>query len=208
MKPITINTKSLQIILETLGKKVKQWKYYLPILNLALFVGVISLAVVCALLVYYPPVNTTKTGDNQKEVHLLYGALPPIMVDAKPIDAYEAIASKNPFSTTRSQWNPQQTQQSKIEFKNTEDDAQPLANKQKPKGTPMKFNLQGIMIIGNERKALIENPDKTNNSKPFIFISEGEEIAEYKVKKIESDQIILDWYGEELTIVMRANIKK
>ncbi|MEK7700240.1 MAG: hypothetical protein AAB332_07530, partial [Planctomycetota bacterium] len=102
----------------------------------------------------------------------------------------------------------QQSQQSKIEFNNTEDAAQPLSNKQKPKGAPVKFNLQGIMIIGNERKALIENPDKTNNSKPFIFISEGEEIAEYKVKKIESDQIILDWYGEELTIVMRANIKK
>ncbi len=208
MKPISINVKTLQIILEKLGKKVKQWKYYLPILNLALFISVISLAVICVLLVYYPPVAITKSEKNQKEIHLQYSALPPIAVDAKPMDSYEAIAANNPFSPTRSQWNPQQTHQPKTEIINTEDNAKPHEHKQKPKGAPAKFNLQGIMIIGNERKALIENPDKSNNGKPFVFVSEGEDIAEYKVKKIESDQIILDWYGEEIAIAMRSNIKK
>ncbi len=210
MKPIFINVKSLQPILGKLGKKVKQWKYYLPILNLALFIGVISLAVICVLLVYYPPVATTKSEKNQTETPLQYSALPPIAVDARPMDAYEAIAAHNPFSPTRSQWNPQQTQQPKIEPKNTttEDNEKPSAQKQISKGTPAKVALQGIMIIGNERKALIENPNKTNSGKPFVFVSEGEEIAEYKVKKIESDQIILDWYGEEIIIAMRSNIKK
>lgn len=211
MKPVTINLKSLQIILEKLGKKAKQWKCYLPILNLALFIGVISLAVICAMQAYCPPVSITKSEKNQKEIHLQYNALPPITADAKPTDSYEAIASNNPFSPNRSQWNPQQTQQSKAEITNTEDDVKPFAHQQKPKKSmeaPVKFNLQGIMIIGNERKALIENPDKTNSGKPFVFVSEGEEIAEYKVKKIESDQITLDWYGEELTITMRSNIKK
>lgn len=208
MKPVTINLKSLQGILEKFGKKLKQWKYYLPIFNLALFVGVISLAIICALLVYYPPVNTTKPEINQKEIHLQYSALPPVVTDAKPMDSYETIASNNPFSPNRSQWNPQQTQQPKTEIMNTEDDAEPFAQQQKPTGTPAKFNLQGIMIIGSERKALIENPNKSNNEKPFVFVSEGEEVAEYKVKKIEPDQIILDWYGEEITISMRSNIKK
>ena len=45
------------------------------------------------------------------------------------------------------------------------------------------------MILGDIRKALIENPDQTKNKKPFIFIEEGEEIAEYKVKETEQDQI-------------------
>ncbi len=211
MKPISINVKSLQPIFEKLGKKVKQWKYYLPILNLTLFIGVISLAVICVLLVYYPPVAITKSEKNQKDPPLQYSALPPIAVDAKPMDAYEAIAAHNPFSPTRSQWNQQQTQQPKIEPKNnntTEDNENPSAQKQKSKGAPVKLTLQGIIIIGNERKALIENPNKANSGKPFVFVSEGEEIAEYKIKKIDSDQIILDWYGEEVTIVMRSNIKK
>lgn len=210
MKPISLNVKSLQPIFEKFGKKAKQWKYYLPILNLALFIGVISLAVMCVLLVYYPPVAITKSEKNQKEAPLRYSALPAITVDAKPMDSYAAIAANNPFSPTRSQWNQQQTQQPKTEPNNNivEDGEKPAAQKQKTRGSQAKLTLQGIMIIGNERKALIENPNKSNSGKPFIFVSEGEEIAEYTVKKIDSDQIILDWYGEEVTVVMRSNIKK
>ena len=64
------------------------------------------------------------------------------------------------------------------------------------------------MILGDIRKALIENPDKTKNKNNFIFIEEGEEVAEYKVKNIEQDQVKLDWYGEEHIVNMRSNIKK
>ena len=60
--------------------------------------------------------------------------------------------------------------------------AQPEENQQKPKGTPKKITLRGIMILGDTRKALIENPDKTKNKNNFIFIEEGEEVVEYKVK--------------------------
>jgi hypothetical protein len=132
----------------------------------------------------------------------------PLDAAPKPINQYELILSNNPFSPNRTAWAPPET---KAVPKHLEEEiVQSGENQQqkKPRGTPKKITLRGILILGSTKKALIENPDQTKNKKPFIFIEEGEEIAEYKVKNIEPDQIKLDWYGEEQVVVMRSNIKK
>lgn len=207
MKSFHVNTKSLWLILETFVKKGKQWKHYLPVINLVLLIGVISLTVVCVLFVYYTPENTLKLEKYREEIPAKNNPLPPLDMGTKPIDHYELILSNNPFSPNRTAWNPPET---KKDSKREEGVAQvqPIENQQKPRGAPKKITLRGILILGNTRKALIENPDQTTNKKPFIFIEEGEEVAEYKVKNIEPDQIRLDWYGEEQIVVMRSNIKK
>jgi len=202
----SINTKSLWLVIETFGKKVKRWKHYLPIINLILFMVVIGLAIICVLLVYYPPENTIKSEKYGEEIPAKNNVLPPLDMDTKPINNYELILSNNPFSPNRTAWAPPET---KTGSKHHEEGIpQPIENQPKPRGAPKKITLRGILILGNTRKALIENPDQTVNKKPFIFIEEGEEIAEYKVKNIEPDQIKLDWYGEEQIVVMRSNIKK
>ena len=204
MKSININIKSLQYVIEAFGKKIKQWKHYLPIINLALLIGVTSLAIICVLLVYYPPENITKPEKHIEETLLKKNLLTPLAIDNKTADYYELMLSNNPFSPNRTAWNPPET---KTDSKH-EVAAQPVENQQKPKGTPKMITLRGIMILGDTRKALIENPDKTKNKNNFIFIEEGEEVAEYKVKNIEQDQVKLDWYGEEHIVIMRSNIKK
>ena len=205
MKSINLNIKSLQYVIEAVGKKIKQWKHYLPIINLALLIGVTSLAIICVLLVYYPPENITKPEKHIEETLLKKNLLTPLAIDNKTADYYELMLSNNPFSPNRTAWNPPET---KTDSKQEEGAAQSTENQQKPKGTPKKITLRGIMILGDTRKALIENPDQTKNKKPFVFIEEGEEIAEYKVKNIEQDQVKLDWYGEEHIVIMRSNIKK
>ena len=205
MKSVNINIKSLQLFIENFGKKIKQWKHYLPIINLALLIGVASLAIICVLLVYRTPENITKPEKHIEETLLKKKPLVPLSIDNKTADYYELMLSNNPFSPNRTAWNPPQT---KANSKQEEGAAQSTENQQKPKGTPKKITLRGIMILGDTRKALIENPDQTKNKKPFVFIEEGEEIAEYKVKNIEQDQVKLDWYGEEHIVIMRSNIKK
>ena len=207
MKSVNINIKSLQLFIENFGKKIKQWKHYLPIINLALLIGVASLAIICVLLVYRTPENITKPEKHIEETLLKKKPLVPLSIDNKTADYYELMLSNNPFSPNRTAWNPPQT---KTNSKQEEGAAQSTENQQKPKGTgtPKKIALRGIMILGDTRKALIENPDQTKNKKPFVFIEEGEEIAEYKVKNIEQDQVKLDWYGEEHIVIMRSNIKK
>jgi len=207
MKSVNINIKSLQLFIENFGKKIKQWKHYLPIINLALLIGVASLAIICVLLVYRTPENITKPEKHIEETLLKKKPLVPLSIDNKTEDYYELMLSNNPFSPNRTAWNPPQT---KTNSRQEEGAAQSTENQQKPKGTgtPKKIALRGIMILGDTRKALIENPDQTKNKKPFVFIEEGEEIAEYKVKNIEQDQVKLDWYGEEHIVIMRSNIKK
>ena len=205
MKSINLNIKSLQYVIEAFGKKIKQWKHYLPIINLALLIGVTSLAIICVLLVYYPPENIIKPEKHIEETLLKKKPLIPLAIDNKTADYYELMLSNNPFSPNRTVWNPPET---KTVSKQEEVAAQPVENQQKPKGTPKMITLRGIMILGDTRKALIENPDKTKNKNNFIFIEEGEEVAEYKVKNIEHDQLKLDWYGEEHIVNMRSNIKK
>ena len=166
MKPININTKSLQFVIETFGKKIMQWKHYLPLINLALLIGVAGLAITCVLLVYKPSENITKPVKQGEETLRKKNSLPPLSSDAKTTDSYELILSNNPFSPNRTAWNPPET---KTDSKHEEGAAQPEENQQKPKGTPKKITLRGIMILGDTRKALIENPDKTKNKNNFIF---------------------------------------
>ncbi|TVM00313.1 MAG: hypothetical protein CV087_14370 [Candidatus Brocadia sp. WS118] len=202
----SLKIKLLRVAVEPFVKKIKQWKHYLPIINLFLFTGVISLAVICVLLVYYPPEISMKPDKGEEGIPLKNNLLPSLQSDMKPIQNYELILSNNPFSPNRTVWAPLGA---KTEPKQHEEGVvQPVENQHKPRGTPKKITLRGILILGNTRKALIENPDQTSNKKPFIFIEEGEEIAEYKVKNIEPDQVRLDWYGEEQIVVMRSNIKK
>ena len=205
MKSVNINIKSLQYVIEAFGKKIKQWKHYLPIINLALLIGVASLAIICVLLVYHPLENITKPEKHLEETLLKKKPLVPLSIDNKTADYYERMLSNNPFSPNRTAWIPPET---KTDSKQEVVTAQSAQNQQKPKGTPKKITLRGVMILGDIRKALIENPDKTKNKNNFIFIEEGEEIAEYKVKNIEQDQVKLDWYGEEHIVNMRSNIKK
>ncbi len=210
-----MNTRSLQFAFENLGKTIKRWKHYLPIINLALFIGVIGLAIMCVLFVYYPPENTIKSEKRGEETPIKKKASPSLAITPKTIDHYDLILTNNPFSPNRTSWTPPEAKTDPTKpggdptkHHHEEEIAQPVVNQQKPRGTPKKITLRGILILGGTRKALIENPDQTKSKKPFIFIEEGEEVAEYKVKNIETDQIRLDWYGEEQVIVMRSNIKK
>jgi hypothetical protein len=210
MKSLTIKIQTLQPFLEHIGKKVKQWRHYLPIINLALFTGVVILLGICIAMVYYPP-DTSKTSKSKIEPSSIKKPhLPSQNAGAKGADYYDLIQSNNPFSPDRTPLvsAEMKTETKKEAAKHEENIAQSVAEQQKPKGTQKPINLVGIMILGDIRKALIENPDRSKNDKSYIFIEEGEEIVEYKVKAINEDQIVLDWYGEEKIFVMRSNIKK
>ena len=216
MKPGNVNRKAILLVLESLGKKARQWKHYLPIINLALLIGVAGLAMVCALMVYFPPESTIKPEKNSENDLVKKNSLRPLVNEPKTVDSYELMLSNNPFSPDRNVWNPVTKAVAKQEEPAAPPPAAPppgvaqpvAAAPEKPKGPPKKITLRGIMVIGNTKKALIENPDPAKYKTPLIFIEEGEEVVEYKVKHIEEDQIKLDWYGDEQIFVMRSNIKK
>lgn len=217
MKSVHFNTKSFDIVFETIGKKIIRWKYYLPIINLILFFSVIGFAGICILLIYNPPERIPRLIKHD-ESPLDIKPLPSLSIDAKPLDAYDLIMLNNPFSSTRTSWTSPETAiiPSKTEEKTDvgqeegagEEIEQSSVSQQKHAGSGPKISLQGILIFGSNKKALIENPDRSKSDKQFIFVGEGEDIGGYKVKSIEQDQVKLDWYGEEVILVMRSTQNK
>src|SRR3990167_1658139 len=106
MKSANINLKSLQHVTNFFSKKLKQWKHYLPIINLVLLICTSALAIICVLLIYFPPESTVKKEKYVENISINKNLLTPLAKDAKSIDQYESILSSNPFSPARTAWVP------------------------------------------------------------------------------------------------------
>ena len=114
-------------------------------------------------------------------------------------DPYKIISEKNLFRPDRSEWI--------IEKKDT------LPKKEVD---PDQFELFGTLIVGDEKKALIykEKPKKkgrlyekagarsrrSRNRKDAEFYSPGDYIGEYVISEIEEKEVLLDYFGETVTL--------
>ncbi|MCP4265876.1 MAG: hypothetical protein GY777_09925, partial [Candidatus Brocadiaceae bacterium] len=116
-------------------------------------------------------------------------------------EAFSVINERNMFSQNRKEW----VVRAVIPKSN-------LKNKKKVKkqralaGKPKKIILHGVIIAGNMKKALINNPLKGVSKKKTLYIQEGDELEGYKVTSIEKDRITLDWNGEEIVIMLYSGL--
>ena len=116
---------------------------------------------------------------------------------------YDIITTRNVFSPQRKDW----------VVKAAIPKASGLIKKPSVKkrgfaGKPKKFVLHGILIAGDIKKALINNPLKGISKEKTLYIVEGEDLDGYKVKSIEKDRIRLDWNGEEIVVLLYSGPKK
>jgi len=208
-----INNTHLKSIGSIIAHKIKQWKNYLPLINLVLMLILLSLVALCVILVNKSTKDAierrTQFVKQSSENQVKFSSL---KIDEEMINRQEYFLSNNPFSQDRTDWKPKKKKKpaksksksmSQKEIKALVEEA-----KNRPKGDPKPIELKGILILGDIKKALIKNPDREKNKKPYIFIEEGQEIVDYTVKNISEDRIELDWYGEEHIVVMRSNIKQ
>ncbi len=200
------NKSKVQIAMNTLyGSKCL---FYVT--NLALICIVIMLIIVSVSIYFFMPVvDVSKLSEkvNIQEAEEALHVVEPVDVESldveeKKVDTYAVIAKKNVFSPQRKEWvvkavipNPSQ-----------------LAKKKRPArkkvlaAKPKKIVLHGIIMAGDMRKALISNPMKGVSNKKTLYVEEGEEIEGYKVISIESDQIRLDWQGEEIIVTIYSGL--
>ena len=104
-----------------------------------------------------------------------------------PYQTFEVIAQKNLFSSDRKE---------KLSAKSpTPSRVQP------PKPLDSRFALFGIVIDGNEKKALVSNVGKKNASeKAYIWVKIGDKIGNVNVSEITPEQIIITETGNTYTI--------
>ena len=196
------NKSTVQIPMNTLyGSKCL---FYVT--NLALICIVIMLSIISVSIYFFMPVVDVSELSEKVNIQEAEEALPvdveSIDVEEKKVDAYAVIAKKNVFSPQRKEWVVKAVIPNLSELAKKKK----LARKKVSAVKPKKIVLHGIVIAGDMRKALISNPLTGVSKKKTLYVVEGEEIEGYKVISIESDQIRLDWQGEEFIITLYSGL--
>ncbi len=178
-------------------------KYLLSLINLVLIcIAIILFAIIGALYFHSTPngisaitdsIDFQDNGDEFAADESVENEISGEQIRLK--EDYGIIAEKNIFSPERKEWVVKV-----IEPKKRNIPINKPREKKIPKKNPRKIVLHGVIIAGDIRKALINNPSKGGGRKRTIYIEEGDELEGYKVMSIESDHIKLDWGGEEIVV--------
>ncbi len=184
-------------------------KYLLYVINFALICIVIILSIISASVYFLMPVI-----DDSKLSRIVDIQEDDTLLDIKSIDVdfseekkqgdgdYNIISAKNVFSPQRKEWVVKAAIPKLVEsIKKRSPRKRALSVK------PKKIILHGVVIAGDVKKALIKNPMTGVRGKKTVYVEEGEEIEGYIVTSIESNQIRLDWQGEEIIIKLYTGLE-
>lgn len=189
----------------------------LHITNLALFGLVIILTVASVLVYYLIPVTTVSDLSEMIEAREREIIISDEFPDSEIIDAdsvkdnvadnksFSVINEKNMFSNMRKEWVVKSVIPKSPELKK-ERAKRGLAKKKALAGKPKKIILHGVVMAGDMKRALINNPLKGVSKKTTMYVEEGDELEGYKVTRIEKDLIRLDWHGEEIVVPLYSGI--
>lgn len=182
--------------------------------NLALIGFVILLSIVSLSIYFFMPVTDVSDLSGNVEIREVNEATP----DAESADVdssqkgapkdetYTIITEKNVFSPQRKEWVVKAIIPKPSELAKKDQAKQELAKKKALAVKPKKIILQGIVISGDIRKALINNPLTGVSNKKTLYVQEGDDLEGYKVTGIESDRIKLDWQGEEIIVPLYSGL--
>ncbi|MDR4506372.1 MAG: hypothetical protein MRK01_16495 [Candidatus Scalindua sp.] len=177
-------------------------QYSLYSLNLVLFCVVILLSILSVAIYFFSaekkiPVSLSKTDIPEMAHYIENAKLVGMMSDTDKNDTgyFDIVSSRNIFSPARKEW----VTKPKVP-KNLPTAKKIIERKKEPPKPPRKIILYGIIMAGDVKKAMINNPQVGVRNKKTIYVEEGEDIEGYKVKSIEKDKIILDWQGNEMIL--------
>ena len=197
----------------------------LHVTNLALFGVVITLTIASTLIYYLMPITDISelsraiddkglvTDINKESTNtesLDSDSKKEIVIESK---TFNVINERNVFSHKRKEWLVKAVIPKSSELKNrnrSRDDLakRALAKKKAQAGKPKKIILHGVVIAGDVKKALINNPLKGVSKNKTLYVEEGDKLEGYTVTSIENDRIRLDWHGEEIVITLYSGLKE
>jgi len=104
---------------------------------------------------------------------------------AFPQGQYEAIVTKNLFSPERQQ---------------PEDKPVDTAIEKEEKKVIPNILLYGVVIAGDDRKALLTNPERSKDQRRFTWASAGEVLGGYEVVEIGAEKVFLQKEGKRYEV--------
>ncbi len=103
------------------------------------------------------------------------------------IATYDVIASKNLFSSDREELLPAKSKKT--------------SKKVQTRPLDSRFALFGVVINGDQKKALVSNLGKKNaKEKDYIWVKVGDQIGTMEVSAIQSEQITIIWQGSSYSV--------
>ncbi len=194
------------------------------VINLALLGLVMILAIASTLIYYLVPIvkvsewnkivdiQKVETGLDTEPPNAESATVDPKKKEVVGNEAFSVINEKNVFSHKRKDWVVKAVIPKSSGLKNKKTvrgdlAKRSLAKKKAQAGKPKKIILHGIVIAGDVKKALINNPLKGVSKKKTLYVEVGDELEGYKVTSIEKDRIRLDWHGEEIVILLYSGLK-
>ena len=197
----------------------------LHVANLALFGVVIILTISSTLIYCLMPITDVSELSRTIDAQELETDLDTESSDTESVDAdskkeivienegFNVINERNVFSHKRTEWVVKAVIPKSSDLKNKKRARADLAKRALAKkkalaGKPKKIILHGVVIAGNLKKALINNPLKGVSKNKTLYVEVGDELEGYKVTSIEKDRIRLDWHGEEIVITLYSGLKE
>lgn len=189
-------------------KKLSSSKYLLPLANLILICIVIILFAISGVFYFSSPVKdiskvagSIELQENEDGYNKgIFSGVDKALGQIKTNDDYSVISNRNIFSSERKEWVTNASILKTISVVKRE-----IKKKNTPSRQPRKIILYGVILAGDIKKALINNPRMGAGRKRTLYVVEGEDVEGYKVKSIESDHIKLDWQGEEIIVKLYIN---
>ena len=187
-------------------------RYILFVGNLALVCLIIILSIISALLYFSRPVTDVsailediyKQKSDDLIIDSSFVGETPSEAEILQDEEYSVVSNGNIFSPDRKEWVAKVETFMPKPVQVVEKDAlkeESLFRK------PGKIILHGIIIAGDVRKALINNPTRGVDKKGTIYVEKGSEIEGYRVVSIEPDHIKLDWQGEEIIVKLYSGLE-
>jgi hypothetical protein len=161
-----------------MGKPSLLWQIILVALNVFVFLGIIQ--------VWWGEKEMPPPGPSQKRESNLMD-IP--RRDSQPQAAYQVVAAKNLFSVHRR-------------------GSANTGNERAQKGDFEKNMLQGIIVIGRERAALVTSQDSTPKKKKIEIVRPGQVWNGYKVLEIGPEMVIFqDKEGQKTMVFPESKAK-
>jgi hypothetical protein len=117
----------------------------------------------------------------------------------QPESLYGAVTQRNLLSPDRAEYVPPTPEPEKAPEEIPEAEPEPAVI------SGRRISLRGVVMAGNFKKALIDNPAPKQGDPARIWVSEGEALGGVTVRSVEREAVLLDHQGKTYRVSLYEN---
>lgn len=147
-----------------------------------------------------PAASSAEEPDAREAEPMVDARIPPRR-SLQPESLYGAVTQRNLLSPDRAEYVPPtpEPEPEKATEEIPEAEAEPAVI------SGRRISLRGVVLAGNYKKALIDNPSPQQGDPARIWVSEGEAVGGVTVRSVEREAVLLDHQGKMYRVSLYEN---